>query len=312
MPIPTLQQLLRPVLSFAAREKITRRSAASEMIRQFELTPEEASERLPSGHSTFIRNRTGWAMTFLTKAGLIEKVLPKTYQATENGRAWLIRHPDSFTETDLRTIPGYQEAWASASEQNQKKRAEKNAGNTNSENEENTTSTPEEIIERELKKKRDLLRVRLLKAILDQTPEFFEKLVLDVLKAMGYGSEIKHLGRSHDEGIDGIINQDALGLDQIMVQAKRYQPDNSIGRPTIQAFMGALTGHGVNKGVFITTSYFADTATGFIQRGSATKVVLVDGEKLIDLMIQHRIGVHVAQTYDVHELDQNYFDEDEE
>ena len=160
------------------------------------------------------------------------------------------------------------------------------------------------------------LRGRLLDAILKQSPTFFEELVLDVLLAMGYGgsreSAAQHLGQSGDEGIDGRINQDPLGLDQVMVQAKRYAPEHAVDRKTIQAFIGSLAGQGVSKGIFITTSSFAATAEEFVLRGSSTKVVLIDGPALLDLMMRHHIGVRVQRQIQVLDLDQNYFADDEE
>jgi restriction system protein len=152
-----------------------------------------------------------------------------------------------------------------------------------------------------------------LDAILKQSPRFFEELVLDVLIAMGYGGSredaAQHLGKSDDEGIDGRINQDPLGLDQIMVQAKRYAPDRTIDRKTIQAFIGSLAGQGVTKGIFITTSFFAESAKEFVLRGSNTKVVLIDGDLLLDHMMPHHIGVRVARQVELLDLDQNYFEE---
>ncbi|MDI1336351.1 MAG: restriction endonuclease, partial [Lacunisphaera sp.] len=121
----------------------------------------------------------------------------------------------------------------------------------------------------------------------------------------------QHLGQSGDEGIDGRINQDVLGLDQVLVQAKRYRPDRTVDRKEVQAFIGSLSGQGVTKGVFITTSSFVASAHEFVSRGLTTKVVLVDGQMLIDLMIRHGIGLRVAQEYKIHEIDQNYFDEEE-
>jgi len=245
-------------------------------------------------------------MTFLTKAGLIAKVAPKTYAATDAAKGFLKQHPDGITDADLRTIKGYKEAWEAGSA---RRRAKKGL-------EEDTlsTSTPEEAISRGIKTLESDLRARLLTAILEQSSSFFEKLVLQVLKEMGYGSgnddSLKHEGQSGDEGIDGRINQDSLGLDQICVQAKRYAPERAIDRMTIQAFVGSLAGQGVTKGIFITTSYFKGTAEEFVTRGSATKVVLVDGEKLIDLMLRHRIGTRVKESYEVFEIDQNYFDEE--
>jgi restriction system protein len=177
------------------------------------------------------------------------------------------------------------------------------------------TATPHEIIAREVAALRTDLRGRLLQAVVEQTPEFFERLVLDVLGAMGYGGNredaAKHLGRTGDEGIDGQINQDALGLDQILVQAKRYSPDRPVGGQEIQAFIGSLSVRGVTKGVFLTTSRLTPKAREFVARGSTTKVVLVDGEMLVDLMLRHKIGVRTVETHEIQELDQNYFEEGE-
>ncbi len=312
MAVPTYDKLLRPILALAAQKPITRVVATKEMCLQFSLTAADSEQRIPSGKSTYIHNRTGWAMTFLTKAGLIAKIEAKTYRATPAGNDFLKAHPESIRLSDLRLLPGWEDAWEAGRERRRAKAAEgiDPAAGTSDE-----TATPLEVIGREVEALRDALRSRLLRTILEQTPEFFEQLVLDVLLAMGYGGSkedaAERLGRSGDEGIDGRINQDALGLDQIMVQAKRYKSDNIIDRKTIQAFIGSLAGQGVTKGIFITTSSFAESAREFVLRGSTTKVVLVDGTMLIDLMIKHRIGARVAHTYELYELDQNYFDEDE-
>jgi restriction system protein len=311
MAVPTYDKLFRPVLELAAREPITRSSANEAMIRQFNLTPAEIDQKLASGGST-MRNRTGWAMTFLTKASLIEKVAIKTYRATESGREFLREHPQVIKLADLESIPGYEAAWSAGKRKGQDETHSLDF--TDSRNGE-PSATPDEIIERQVKAMNAVTRDRLLKAVLIQTPEFFERLVLEVLQAMGYGGKLavatEHLGRTGDEGIDGRINQDALGLDQILVQAKRYAPGNTIGRPTIQSFIGSLASQGVNKGVFITTSSFTKEANECVQRGSNLKVVLIDGEMLIDLMLKHGIGSRVAHKYEIHELDQNYFEDEE-
>lgn len=311
MAIPTFDKLLRPVLDLATKQPITRGAATEAMIKQFDLTAEEIAHKLASGGST-IRNRTGWAMTFLTKATLIEKVAPKTYQATGLAKDFLAKHPDRIREADLRTISGYEEAWAAGSA----RRREKEMTSPDRESAgQDETSTPHEIIARELASLQADLRGRLLQTIVDQTSVFFERLVLDVLTAMGYGGSredaAQHLGQSGDEGIDGRINQDALGLDQVLVQAKKYRPDRTVDRKEVQAFIGSLSGQGVTKGVFITTSSFVTSAHEFVARGLNTKVVLVDGKMLIDLMLRHGIGLRVAQEFKIHEIDQNYFDEEE-
>ncbi len=309
MAIPTYDKLLRPILSLGEKEPFTRRTATVAMIQLFSLTQDEAEKRIPTGGSTTIGNRTGWAMTFLTKAKLIEKVARATYRTTQAGIDFLVSHPTEITQADLRKIEGWEEAWNTGSKNRQTDNTSVSEPTTTS----NETATPYEIIDREVTALRADLLGRLLQTILDQSPEFFEQLVLDVLIAMGYGGSREdaahRIGRSGDEGIDGRINQDSLGLDQILVQAKRYHPDNVINRQTIQAFIGSLAGQGVNKGIFITTSSFGESAQEFVLRGAATKIVLVDGSQLIDLMLRHGIGVRVTHNYQIHELDQNYFDE---
>jgi restriction system protein len=314
MPIPTYDKLFRPVLEIAAAGPISRTTATEAMIRQHGLTPEEASQKLPSGSATSIGNRTGWAMTFLTKAGLIQKVAPKMYRATERGASLLTTHQGPIKESDLKAIPGYKEAWEAGSARRREKEAlDINFPKLNPDQEQ--TSTPHEIIAQQVESLQADLRGRLLQAIVDQTPKFFEELVLDVLIAMGYGGSkqdaAEHVGQSGDEGIDGRINQDTLGLDQVLVQAKKYRPDRTVTRADVQGFVGSLSGQGVTKGVFITTSSFVSSAREFVARGLNTKVVLVDGKMLIDLMVRHKIGVRVVKTHEIQEIDQNYFDDEE-
>jgi restriction system protein len=291
MPIPTFDQMLHPVLVLAAKQNITRR--------------DEREQRISSGASTYVENRSGWAMTFLTKAHLIEKVRAKTYHVTDDGRAFLTRHPNGFTVKDLEAIDGWEEAWRSS------RRSKNEAAVTPSE-----TTTPLEMIYESITTLNSALKDRLLASVLEQSPLFFEKLVLDVLLKMGYGGSradaAEHLGKSGDEGIDGCIKQDPLGLDQILVQAKRYARDRPIDRKTIQAFVGSMTGRGVTKGIFITTSTFNENAREFVQRGSQTKVILTDGDELLTLMLRHHVGVVPAERQvEVLELDQNYVGDEE-
>jgi restriction system protein len=305
MPIPTFDQMLRPILALAAAEPTTRRSATEAMSNLFALNEQERNATIPSGKATYVQHRTGWAMTDLTKSDLIERFQPKTYRATTRGISFLSEHPVSISVEDLATLPAFQ-AW---------KKTFKSKSEGPAAEEPEATTTPLEALDNATSLLNADLRSRLLDAILKQTPTFFEQLVLDVLLKMGYGGSREdaalRLGKSGDEGIDGRINQDALGLDQIMVQAKRYKPDQAIDRKTIQAFIGSLAGQGVTKGVFITTSSFAQSAEEFVLRGSNTKVVLIDGSKLLELMMRHHIGVRVEKDIEILDLDQNYFSEEE-
>lgn len=306
MAIPTYEEMLRPILAMAANHDISRRAIVEPVADHFGLSAAERALTIPSGART-VSNRSGWAMTFLTKAGLIEKVARGQYRITPDGRRYLEEYPQEILVKDLRKQPGWKSAWGKDSSD------DADEGGTRILDEDSAV-TPNELVEQGAAALRKELSQRLLNEVLGQTPAFFEQLVLDVLLAMGYGGSREnasaHLGRSGDEGIDGVVNQDALGLDQVMVQAKRYAPDRPVGRQAVQAFIGSLAGQGVTKGVFITTSYFNENASEFVLRGSNTKVVLVDGERLIDLMMQHHIGVRVKQTIELLELDQNYFDEE--
>lgn len=310
VPIPTFDKMLDPLLVIATKEPLTRQMATEAMSQHFSLTEQERNARIPSGQSTFVRNRVGWAMTFLTKAGLIEKVAAKTYRATPKGIALRAEHPTGVSLQDLRNLEGWKEAWKSPKSRQSEADAEGAPSEVGI-----STATPAESLDNAVKTINTDLKSRLLDAILAQTPEFFERLVLDVLVAMGYGGSradaAEHLGRSGDEGIDGRVNQDPLGLDQILVQAKQYAVDRPINRQTIQAFIGSMTGQGVTKGVFITTSSFNENAKEFVQRGSQIKVVLIDGDDLLALMLRHHIGVRVERTVEILDLDQNYFSDDE-
>lgn len=307
MAVPTFDQMLRPLLALAAEGAITRRSATAAMVEHFKLSEADQLARIPSGASTLVANRTGWAMTFLTKAVLIAKSAPKTYTATDRGRAFLATHSSVITVKDLQGLPDWEQAW-------QTKRAKPVPSSADVVGD-LADMTPADAIDAAIQQIGADVRARLLESILSQTPAFFERLVLDVLIAMGYGASREtaavHLGKSGDEGIDGRINQDSLGLDQIFIQAKRYAPDKPIDRATIQAFVGSLAGQGVSKGIFITTSHFAETAQEFVKRGINTKVILIDGDRLLDLMIAYKVGVRTERTIELVDIDQNYFtDED--
>jgi restriction system protein len=230
MPIPTYDKLLDPLLKMAEEQPITRQSATEAMTQHFALSPEEASVRIPSGASTVVRSRTGWAMTFLTKGGLIEKIAPKTYRATSKGIELRSHRPNGVMLRDLEALEGWEEAWHPVKREG----GDASPGDADHPEVSTETTTPAEALDAALKTINADVKSRLLDAILAQSPTFFERLVLDVLVAMGYGGSradaAEHLGKSGDEGVDGRINQDPLGLDQIVVQAKRYSRDRPIDR----------------------------------------------------------------------------------
>jgi len=299
MPIPTYDTLMRPILVRATKEPITRRSMTEAMVDEFHISDEERAELLPSGSSPVIANRVGWAMTFLTKAGLIKKVEKFTYRATGAAEAFLAKHPNGFTDKDLKEIEGYEAAW-------EKKAAKEPKQLTTT----GSTATPEDLIGNAINQLNDSLRTDLLEQLLAIDPFRFEQIVIDLLFGMGYGGSreeaAKVTKKSGDGGIDGIINEDRLGLDVIYVQAKRWQ--NTVGRIEIQNFVGALAGKQANKGVFITTSTFASTASEYAQMVTQ-KIILIDGPRLADLMIEHNIGVSTTQTIAIKRIDTDYFEE---
>lgn len=304
MPIPTYDQLFRPLLEHAISEDITRRSATDAMIENFKLTPEEVEQRLPSGGSTYIKNRTGWAMTFLTKGNLIAKIAPKTYRATDAGKKFFADHPQGIKESDLAAIPGWEEAW------NTKAKRREAAGLTGVDSHGEATSTPNERIEAAFAELSETLVRELLSQLAKIDPFRFEQVVLDLIVKMGYGGSKAEAAqvtkKTGDEGIDGVINEDRLGLDVIYLQAKRWK--GNVGRQEIQSFVGALAGKKANKGVFITTSEFNGNAMEYAA-GLHQKVILIDGLRLAELMIEHNIGVAEEHAYRVKKIDSDYFDE---
>ncbi len=308
MSIPTYDQLLRPILELAGQQPITRAIATKAVSDFFKLTEEQRAATIPSG-SSMIGNRAGWAMSHLHKAGLTEKVGKYTYETTQKGRDYLKSHSGPITPNDLRSIEGFEEAWAEGS----RRRAQKKAGEPPDEPdaEVNRTSTPEEQIDHAMESLGAKLRTELLEQLLTIEPYRFEKVVLDLLFAMGYGGSREEAAqvtrKSNDEGIDGIINEDRLGLDVIYVQAKRWKGD--VGRVEVQNFVGALAGKHATKGIFITTSRFNSNAKEYAH-AVAQKVILIDGQRLADLMIEHNVGVSTIRTVSLKRMDTDYFEEE--
>jgi restriction system protein len=301
MAVPTFDQLLKPILELANREDVTRSLATKAMIGVFSLSEEEQQETIKTG-PTKISNRTGWAMSHLTKAGLIHKIAKAAYRATDKGVSYLKQHKGPITVADLREIEGWKEAWDAGSKKREDGKKVPVAIIQD--------TTPEEQIDRAIANLDEALNDELLEHLRTVDPFRFEQIVIDLLFSMGYGGSreeaAKVTKKSGDEGIDGIINEDRLGLDVIYVQAKRWQ--NTVGRKEIQSFVGALAGKQANKGVFITTSDFASTATEYAQMVTQ-KVILIDGLRLADLMIEHNIGISITRTISLKRIDSDYFEE---
>ncbi|MDQ3584960.1 MAG: restriction endonuclease, partial [Acidobacteriota bacterium] len=245
----------------------------------------------------------GWAATYLRKAGLLEATRRGYFKISKRGLDVLAQNPPAINVRFLRQFPEFVEFQSTRSDTN---------NNIREEEEILESRTPEESLEIEYQKIRDNLASQLLERIKQSSPAFFEKLVVELLVKMGYGGSRsdagKAVGRSGDGGIDGIIKEDRLGLDVIYIQAKRWD-GNPVGRRDVQQFAGALQGQRANKGVFITTSRFTDEAHGYVST-IGSKIVLIDGEQLAQLMIDHNVGVSLSTTYEIKRIDSDYFSEE--
>jgi len=303
MAIPDYQTLMLPFLKLLADgAEHTLPEITESLSREFNLTEAERSELLPSGNQEIMRNRVGWARTYLKKALLLEAPRRAVFQITARGQQVLSENPEKITARYLKRFEEFCEFHSSSS----------STEDTAAIDDVDNSQTPTEAIEAAHKTLNNDLASEVLGAIKSQSPQFFEHLVVKLMQAMGYGGWSHESGQAtqytSDGGIDGIINEDPLGLETIYLQAKRYS-ENAIGRPDIQAFVGALEMKRARKGVFITTSRFSKDALEYISL-IEKKVVLIDGKQLADLMIKHNLGVSVKQTFQVKTIDTDYFIED--
>jgi restriction system protein len=270
------------------------------LAEQIGLTEDDRKEMLPSGQPRF-ENRVGWARTHLKKAALLESTGRGKFHITQRGIDVLKSKVHSIDIKFLSQFPEFQEF------RNQSRQASRQTEEKPTE----PDQTPEEALESSYQNLRHTLAQELLERIKNCSPRFFERLVVDLLVAMGYGGSRKDagqaIGQSGDEGIDGIIKEDKLGLDAVYIQAKKWAPDRTVGRPVVQAFMGSLAGQKARKGVLITTSQFSQEAKDYINRID-TKIVLIDGEQLAELMLDHGIGVAEVATYTIKKVDADYFE----
>lgn len=308
MPIPDYQTLMLPLLTFVADGREYKLNDAVDALGvQFKLTEEEKIELLPSGQTFVFGSRVGWARTYLKKAGLLESPKRATVVITDRGRSVLNKKPDRIDVKLLRQFPEFVEFQTP-------KRDEYTSDQITPAKDENGQQTPEEVLAGAYLTVRRTLAQELLDKVASLSPAFFEKLVVELLVKMGYGGSIQDAGRalvtgkSGDEGIDGTIKEDKLGLDVIYIQAKRWASGNVVGRPELHKFVGALAGQGAKKGVFITTSSFTREALDYIPRNE-TKIALIDGNQLAQLMIDYNLGVTLQQTYEIKRMDHDYFDE---
>jgi restriction system protein len=302
MPIPDFQSLMRPLLeAHTDNKEHINRDLVAKLADQFGLSDEERREMLPSGGARLFDNRIGWAKSHITQAGLLNSPRRAISTITERGREALLHHPERI---DLRVLNGFEEY----REFRNRRRTQDNTDTQELEIQD--SQTPEELLENAYLQVRRQIESELLAQIMSSPPDFLERVVVDLVVRMGYGGSRKDageaLGRSGDEGIDGIIKEDPLGLDIIYLQAKRWE--GTVGRPEIQKFAGALQGQRARKGIFITTSTFSADAVEYTSR-IETKIILIDGLRLAKLMFDHSVGVTTASNYEVKRIDSDYFTE---
>jgi restriction system protein len=300
MSVPDYQSIMLPLLRLAAdREEHPLRGAVEALADQFGLSDEERKELLPSGRQATFDNRVGWARTYMKKAGLLESTRRGHVKITSRRLSVLQQNPREINVDYLERFPEFVEF-----------RLRKVSGVDSGERDTQSQQTPEEALEAAYLTLRQGLASELIQTIKGCSPAFFERLVVDILVKMGYGGTRRDagqaVGRSGDEGVDGIIKEDRLGHDIIYVQAKRW--DNPVGRPEVQKFAGALQGHRARKGSFITTSAFTKDAEDYASRID-TRIILIDGEALAHLMVDHNVGVGPVASYEVKGIDSDYFTE---
>lgn len=307
MAVPKYDWWYLPLLRLLADGQVRRMSEVYDVLAaEAGLSDADLGEMLPSGTDHTYRNRIAWARTFLKKAGLVQSPKWGMVSITERGKSVLHENPANINDAWLMRYPEFAE-WA--------RPTKTSVGASGLSSDEGATDdvdeTPRETLERMYSRLQRDLADELLERVKQISPAYFEKIVVDLMLAMGYGgsrAEAGHtVGRSGDGGIDGVIDEDHLGLDKIYLQAKRWK--DSVGRPLVQAFSGSLEGERANKGVFITTSTFTAEARDYVGKISK-KIVLIDGRKLAELMIRHDVGVGREATYVVKRIDSDYFDPD--
>jgi restriction system protein len=309
MAIPDYQTLMLPVLRLAAQGETRVPDLSEKLARELGLTPDEAEQMLSSGRQRILHNRIHWAKFYMSKAGLIASPRRGWFAASDTGKALLANAPQRIDVERLLEYPAFRSFYRGEAEN-----AAPESENVKSEPAPMMHSTPEEQIDAAHSTLKSALQTDLLARILECSPVFFEGLIVDLLVKMGYGGSrkdaAKRIGGSGDGGVDGVINEDRLGLDRVYVQAKRYKQTSSIGRPEVQGFVGSLVGLGATKGVFVTTSTFTTQAVDYV-RHLSQRVILLDGKKLSELMIEHNVGVRVIQSIEIKRLDEGFFAEDD-
>jgi len=308
MAIPDYQSLMLPLLAIAAEGETRVPVAAQIVADRLGLSLDERDEMLPSGKQRLLNNRVHWAKFYMSKAGLIDSPKRGVFTASIAGKELLATNPARIDVETLKRFPAFTKFYNQTDDY------------ATAHDQFHVTIlavaseiTPEEQIDAAYAVLAKALNADLLIRVLEQSPSFFERLIVELLVAMGYGGShedaARQLGKSGDGGIDGVIDEDRLGLDRIYVQAKRYAPGSGIGRPEVQGFVGSLVGIGASKGVFVTTSAFSKQALDYA-KSLQQRVILIDGARLTELMVEFGVGVRISRVIEVKRLDEDFFSDE--
>ena len=305
MPVPDFQSLMLPALkAFAGGGEPTLTQVRERVATAEGLSANDVREMLPSGRQAVFVNRVSWAVIYLERAGLLERVRRGLYRLTPEGERLLLRKPSRIDLNLLGEYPDFAE-WS------QRANAPPPSKDVASKQNEGISDTPEEALDRAARQLSGALEADVLHRVRDATPVFLERVVVDLLIAMGYGGGDAAMGqvtgRSGDGGIDGTIREDALGLDEVYVQAKKYAEGKAVGEGDLRNFAGAIDAAGTTKGVFVTTAGFTRAAKDYVAR-SPKRIVLIDGAELARLMVRHGIGVRTRVLHEIKRIDEDYFD----
>ncbi|HQT77812.1 MAG: restriction endonuclease [Rhodospirillales bacterium 20-64-7] len=305
MSVPDYQSLMLPVLLLATDGETRIGDAVERLAQQLGLTPDERARLLPSGKQTLFGNRVHWAKTYLTKAGLLETTRRGHFKLTERGRQVIASLPARIDNEFLSQFIEFRQFTGRAADDAQPDVPPIAPTLVR------RTETPDEIMRVAHQQVETSLGQDLLDRIRASPPAFFERLIVNLLLSMGYGGSTadagRALGRSGDDGVDGVIDQDALGLDRVYIQAKRYAEGNNIGAGAIRDFFGSLDRHKATKGLFVTTSCFAAAAKETAEFLSK-RIVLIDGDQLAKLMIRYNVGCRIEEVFHIKKVDQDFFD----
>jgi restriction system protein len=304
MAVPDFQSFMLPMLRRCAGGKDhSLADLRIQLAGDMGLSESDLTEKLPSGSQTKYGNRVAWSAVYLHRAGCLERIRRGVFKITTRGQELLAENHQKITNKLLSRFPEFMVFHQG------KPSSDDGPATSSSHAETESTQTPEEILETTYQNLKNSLASDILEAVKRMSPEAFEQLVVTLLVTMGYGGSIQDagsaVGKSGDEGIDGIIKEDKLGLDSVYIQAKKWE--SVVGRPFVQAFAGSLEGHRARKGVMLTTSGFSQEARDYVQK-IEKKIVLIDGKQLAQLMIEHNVGVTETKSYTLKKLDQDFFE----